>query len=557
MSVEKSRLLIVEDDREWMNALRETFSPAGFGVSGFASGEEALDALRGERFDILLVDLSMPGLDGLQLLSKALELDPHLIGVLMADPGAALPAPEAMQEGAFSLIIKPCPPQSLLPLLSRALELRRLREENADLQATLSAYKEAQAISSGRDASTLQTKLIDSAMEMCQADEASLMLPLPSGEGLVIAAVESLERSDLLGRTIYFDQGVAGWVARHCEPIVLEGANKDQQFITMRRRPEVHASISLPLLSGGKLVAVLNLNARHRRPPFTSSELKCLGILASAAAAALENASSQQKLQQSEELYRSIFANASGGVYRSTPQGRFLAVNPALVWLLGYDSVDDLLKSVADIGRQMFIEPERRQELMALLGHQDEVRGFESQVRRKDGTALWVSENVTAIREIGSLVCLQGRMEDISQRRRVLENLQRSEEKLRVLFETIALGVIYQDHHGRIISANPAAPRILGLELDQILGRSVTDSRWQNLQEDGSPLPEERHPTMVALASGEEAPSTVLGIYNLARDEVRWVNVNAFPLFGPGGNLPVQVCTTFEDITELKKGERV
>jgi hypothetical protein len=61
----------------------------------------------------------------------------------------------------------------------------------------------------------------------------------------------------------------------------------------------------------------------------------------------------------------------------------------------------------------------------------------------------------------------------------------------------------------------------------------------------------------VALASGEEAPSTVLGIYNLARDEVRWVNVNAFPLFGPGGNLPVQVCTTFEDITELKKGERV
>jgi PAS domain S-box-containing protein len=135
------------------------------------------------------------------------------------------------------------------------------------------------------------------------------------------------------------------------------------------------------------------------------------------------------------------------------------------------------------------------------------------------------------------------------------DRLRESEEKHRALFETMAQGVVYQDVEGWIISANPAAERILGLSLDQMQGKTLLDPCWRAVQEDGSDFPGEMHPSNLALRTEEEVRNVVMGVFNPQTDELRWINIHATPQFRPGQDTPYQVYTTFDDITELKHSE--
>ncbi len=134
--------------------------------------------------------------------------------------------------------------------------------------------------------------------------------------------------------------------------------------------------------------------------------------------------------------------------------------------------------------------------------------------------------------------------------------LRESEEKHRRLYETMSQGVVYQDANGSIIMANPSAERILGLSLNQMMGKTSLDGIWKSIREDGADLPGDEHPSMVALRTGRPVGPSVLGIFNLKRGEHAWLSVTAIPLFRPGEASPFQVYATFEDITEQRKAER-
>ena len=131
------RVLIVDDEIAQMRALCETLSDKGFFTVGFASGAAALMALRSQPFELLLTDLSMPDMDGLSLLRQAREIDPTLVGVLMTGHGTIDTAVEAMKSGALDYVLKPFKLRLLLPVLERALDIRRLRLENEALQRHL------------------------------------------------------------------------------------------------------------------------------------------------------------------------------------------------------------------------------------------------------------------------------------------------------------------------------------------------------------------------------------------------------------------------------------
>lgn len=139
--------------------------------------------------------------------------------------------------------------------------------------------------------------------------------------------------------------------------------------------------------------------------------------------------------------------------------------------------------------------------------------------------------------------------EDISEGLRLRRELEERERQFRDLFETMAQGVVYQDRDGRIVSANPAAERILGLGLDQMRGITSMDPRWQAIREDGSDLPGEEHPSMVSLRTGKPIFGFVMGVHSPNLQGRRWILVNACPQFQGGEELPYQVYTTFEDIT--------
>ena len=136
-----------------------------------------------------------------------------------------------------------------------------------------------------------------------------------------------------------------------------------------------------------------------------------------------------------------------------------------------------------------------------------------------------------------------------------LQRLRESEEKYRSLFESMVLGVVYQDNNGQITSVNPAAEEILGLTIDQMQGRRSTDPRWRSIHEDGSDFPGEKHPAMVALKTGEIVKDVIMGVFDPKNEQTRWININATPQFRKDDKKPFQVYTTFEDITKRKKAE--
>jgi len=136
-------------------------------------------------------------------------------------------------------------------------------------------------------------------------------------------------------------------------------------------------------------------------------------------------------------------------------------------------------------------------------------------------------------------------------------SLNESENKYRFLFETMAQGVVYHAADGKIINANPAAQRILGLTLDQIQGRNSLDSSWNAIHEDGSPYPEETHPAMVALQTGKPVFNSVMGVIKPNDEKYLWIDIDAIPQFRPGEDKPYQVYATFVDITERKQAEEV
>jgi two-component system, sensor histidine kinase and response regulator len=129
-----AKLLIVDDEAAQMKALCDTLRDRGYDVTGFASPRQALQAMNELTFDLLLSDLMMPEMDGITFLQAAQRKDPSLVGIIMTGEGTIGTAVEAMKSGALDYILKPFKLSAVVPILDRALTMRRLREENVRLE---------------------------------------------------------------------------------------------------------------------------------------------------------------------------------------------------------------------------------------------------------------------------------------------------------------------------------------------------------------------------------------------------------------------------------------
>jgi len=150
----------------------------------------------------------------------------------------------------------------------------------------------------------------------------------------------------------------------------------------------------------------------------------------------------EKALQEAEQKYRSIFENAVEGIFQTTPDGCYLACNPALARIYGYASVEELLTALTDIERQLYVEPHRRQEFVERLNCTDSVSEFESQVYRKDGSIIWISENARAVRDDkGTLLYYEGFVTDITQRKLAEESMRNSEAQLKAKADELELAL--------------------------------------------------------------------------------------------------------------------
>jgi diguanylate cyclase (GGDEF)-like protein/PAS domain S-box-containing protein len=151
---------------------------------------------------------------------------------------------------------------------------------------------------------------------------------------------------------------------------------------------------------------------------------KCAGVLAMVTDIT-ERKRAERELRQAEQKYRTIFENAIEGIFQTTVEGRFLTGNPMLARIYGYDSPAELIATVTDIQRQLYVDPNRRAEFRRAIELRGAVWGFESQMYCKDGRAIWICENAHGIYDAGGrLVGYEGTVEDITERKRAEETIQ-------------------------------------------------------------------------------------------------------------------------------------
>ena len=144
---------------------------------------------------------------------------------------------------------------------------------------------------------------------------------------------------------------------------------------------------------------------------------------------------------------------------------------------------------------------------------------------------------------------------DITGRKQAEKALKESEERHRLLADTMLQGVVHQNADGTIISMNPAAEQILGKTREEFLGGTSVSVEHDTIREDGSLFAGRDHPSMVALQTGKQVRAVVMGVFNPRENAYRWISIDAIPLFRHGEDRPWQVYTVFEDITERRAAE--
>lgn len=249
-----------------------------------------------------------------------------------------------------------------------------------------------------------------------------------------------------------------------------------------------------------------------------------------------------------------LLMDAPIGVYLSTPAGRFVYVNTTLALMFGYDTAQELMDAITDIGSQLYVYPQDRLVFMQDMELKNEIVNLELLLRKRDGSMFWVSENTRQIKNDQGHICYyEGYCTEITDKKLIEQKLKEQEETYRRLFETMSQGVVYQDASGRIILTNPAAERILNLSDKQMHGQTSAASLWEVVDESGSPLLSSEHPSMVALQTGQPVHGFVMGVRTGNQKEFTWISVTAIPLFKDPG--PAEVYTIFEDITAQRRAE--
>lgn len=208
-----------------------------------------------------------------------------------------------------------------------------------------------------------------------------------------------------------------------------------------------------------------------------------------------ERKRAEEAIRQAEEKYRGIFENAVLGIFQSTPFGQLIHINPALAQMHGYDSPDEMMKSISHDGSRTVVDPREMVELFRRAAEDRKVHSAELEIYRKDRSRKWVRMNVRIIRDAeDNILFREGTVEDITERKRNEEVMHR----LSQVVEQSPVSVVITDLMGDIIYVNRRFTEISGYTVDEILGKNP------RILKSGFSSPEVYRQLWDAITSGEE-----------------------------------------------------
>jgi len=252
----------------------------------------------------------------------------------------------------------------------------------------------------------------------------------------------------------------------------------------------------------------------------------------------------KEELKISEERYRKIFEDVPIGLWQSSLEGSYLRANKHLANILGYDSPEDLIQSVTDIGTQIYATPEDRDEATRILRDNGFFENFERQFRKKDGHYVWGSLNARTVRDAkGNILYFEGSSKDITEQKLSEEALRESEATSRALINAPTDSVLLLDARGLILDLNEIATERLGKSRDELVGNLADDYLAENI--------------------AKKRRSIISKIFETGR-EVRfederdgnWYDTVAYPITDIDGTVS-RIAIIARDITERKQAEKM
>ena len=365
--------------------------------------------------------------------------------------------------------------------------------------------------------------------------------------------------------------GVLGLLNGFTGPFNLSDLQAHPQFTRLPPHfPKMNTFLGNPINTLGKVMGYLYLARKSEAEPFTANDEVFLSLLCAQAGLAIQNSRLLQELEanrgllesdsgnQPVDIYRSIVENAGEGIFRTSLEGRYLSANPALALMYGYESPEELLKEVADLERQHYVEPGRRGELIRALQNNGSVLDFESEVYRKDGTTIWISVSARAVLDNSrDIIGFEGIAKDITDRKSA-ETLAKAERaRLQALVDLSPVGII-------VVDGNESSSVLVNKEMERIasgysiLATGQSDGDKQSVvfkRPDGAEYLMEDRPLQRALKNGETTRAEEV-LFNLPNGRIVSTLVNATPVYAAAGQITGAIAMV-QDMTPLEEVEKL
>ena len=435
-------------------------------------------------------------------------------------------------------------------LEAREAECRRARESLERQSAYLEALHEtALGLIRRLETQELLEAIIRRAGGLVGTEHGYIYLLDDSEETLTVRIGVGAFRG-CVGHSVRKGEGLAGRVWEQKKTLAVEDYRRWPGRIPCPEYDPIRAIVGVPLYSDSRVSGVIALAYLEEGRRFSEPEIGVLERFAELASVTLENARLWKELRQAEERYRSLFDHVPVGLYRTTPDGRFLDANPALVEMSGCPDRESLLRHHV---QEFYVNPEDRRRWQELMEREGVVRDFEARIRRRDGKIFWIKDSARAIRDgQGRVICYEGEIEDITERKRLEEAKRRLAQRTLQAQEQERLHLARELHDtlGQLLTALKMDAEWIAKQADrpEAVRRLAEDlcRRLDEAMEAVRSLSRGLRPAMLDDWGLGPALEALVEEFRAQTPEIRWDVV----LEGPLEELPRETATTLYRIAQ-------